>query len=235
MSEETSVLQQLDDTLWVIDHPFRMMGIPVGTRTTLVRLSDGGLFMHSPGPLTPRLAKQIDELGPVRCIVAPNMFHHLFLPENARNWQGATVHVAPGLAAKRKDLSFDEELGDGPSPIWAGDLGQVWVHGSGQVNEVAFHHPASRTLILTDLAFNVRHSASRPLRVFLKTMGVYGRFGPSRMVRWAHRDRDALRASIDKILAWDFERVIVAHGEVLERGGREALRAGYDWLLGTPG
>jgi len=33
------------------------------------------------------------------------------------------------------------------------------------------------------------------------------------------------------ILAWDFDRVVVAHGEVLESGGREALRQGYAWLL----
>jgi hypothetical protein len=33
------------------------------------------------------------------------------------------------------------------------------------------------------------------------------------------------------MLAWDFDRIVIAHGEVLESGGREALRAGYAWLL----
>jgi hypothetical protein len=59
----------------------------------------------------------------------------------------------------------------------------------------------------------------------------YGRFGPSKLDPLLIRDRAAARASLERILAWDFDRVIVAHGEILESGGREALRAGYSWLL----
>jgi hypothetical protein len=48
---------------------------------------------------------------------------------------------------------------------------------------------------------------------------------------WSIRDRRAARESLERILGWDFDRVVVAHGDVLERGGREALRQGYAWLL----
>jgi hypothetical protein len=65
----------------------------------------------------------------------------------------------------------------------------------------------------------------------MRVNGAYGRFGPTRLLRTLVRDRPALRASVEKILAWDFERVVVTHGEVLERGGRDALRAGFAWLL----
>ena len=230
MADEMSTLRQLDESLWVIDHPFKMAGIPVGTRTTIVALKDGGLFLHSPGPLSVTLAKQIDQLGEVRCIVAPNMFHHLYLAENARAWQAATVHLAPGLAGKRKNLSFNEELGDDPSPIWSEDIDQVWVHGSKRLNEVAFLHRASRTLILTDLCFNFSYSPHRSLRLFLRTMGAYGVFGPSRMLRIAHRDREALRRSVEQILAWEFDRIVISHGDVLERKGRETFANAFAWL-----
>ena len=99
-----------------------------------------------------------------------------------------------------------------------------------RLEEVAFLHGASQTLLLTDLAFHVRHSDSRFTRVFMRLNGGYGRFGTTRMLRSSFRDRKALRASIDRILAWDFDRVVVTHGEVLERGGREALREAYAWL-----
>jgi hypothetical protein len=46
----------------------------------------------------------------------------------------------------------------------------------------------------------------------------------------ATRDRKAAKASLEHILAWDFDRVTVTHGEVLESGGKDALRAGYAWL-----
>jgi hypothetical protein len=231
MSTDMSMLRQLEESLWVIDHPFKMAGVPVGTRTTIVRLTNGGLFLHSPGPLSVSLAKQIDELGEVRCIIAPNMFHHLYVPENARAWQAASVHLAPGLAGKRKDLSFNEELGNEPSPTWATDIEQVIVQGSKRVNEVVFLHRASRTLILTDLSFNFSHASQRSLRFFLSLMGAYGKFGPSRLVRLLHPDRDALRVAIERILEWDFDRIIVSHGDVLESNGRAVLREAFGWLL----
>ena len=46
----------------------------------------------------------------------------------------------------------------------------------------------------------------------------------------AAREQGAV-ASLERILSWDFDRVVVAHGDVLEHGGRDALRHGYRWLL----
>jgi hypothetical protein len=33
------------------------------------------------------------------------------------------------------------------------------------------------------------------------------------------------------MLAWDFDRIVVCHGQVLPSGGKEALTRAYDWLL----
>jgi hypothetical protein len=98
------------------------------------------------------------------------------------------------------------------------------------LNEVVFFHRASRTLVLTDIAFNVRRADSWLTRAVLRLDGAYGRFGVSRIGRAVIRDRRAARAAIDRMLGWDFDRVIVAHGEVLERGGRDALREAFAWL-----
>jgi hypothetical protein len=104
------------------------------------------------------------------------------------------------------------------------------VQGAPYLSEVAFFHPASATLLLTDLAFHPT-SASRPgLRRWTRLSRVRGGFGPNAVVRLCVRDRGALRASIDRVLAWDFDRVVVTHGEVLESGGREALRRAFAWL-----
>jgi hypothetical protein len=37
--------------------------------------------------------------------------------------------------------------------------------------------------------------------------------------------------ALERIPAWDFDRVVIAHGEVLESGEPDALRAGNAWLL----
>jgi hypothetical protein len=45
------------------------------------------------------------------------------------------------------------------------------------------------------------------------------------------KDHPAVRAAIERVLGADFERVVVAHGQVLPSGGRKAMRAGFAWLL----
>jgi hypothetical protein len=105
------------------------------------------------------------------------------------------------------------------------------VTGAPSLNETVFLHRASRTLLCLDLCFNVRESASFVTRLLMRVNGAYGRFGPSRIFRYTvMKDRKAMRASLDRILAWDFDRVTVAHGEILESGGHRAVQAGFRWL-----
>ena len=82
------------------------------------------------------------------------------------------------------------------------------------------------TLIVTDLCFNVRHSPHGMTRFFMKLNKAYGRFGPSRIMRSLIKDRAALRASIDHVLAWKPQRIVVSHGEdVTEDAAGELDRA----------
>jgi hypothetical protein len=199
---------------------------------TVVRLSDGRLFLHSPVPLEEELAREIDAVGPVGFLVAPNKVHHLWLGPWAAAHPDATVYGAPGLREKRRDLVFHRELGDAPPPDWEDDLDQAWVAGAPYLNEVVFLHRASETLLLTDLAMNfVELPPGRGTRLWLRAMGLSGGLRSSRLVRSLVRDRAAARASLERILAWRFERVIVSHGQVLERGGPAALRAAWRPLL----
>ncbi len=223
-------LRQVDRDLFVCEQPLRVGGLALGLRATLVRLPSGGLFVHSPPRPDPALCAAVQKLGPVEAIAAPNRLHHLFLAPFARAFPEARVYVSPGLAAKRADLPPHEALSDVPVPAWADVLDQHLFGGQPRVDEVVFFHRPTRTLIVSDLAFNVQSSSSFFTRLFMRANDGYGRFGPTRLVRRSVTDRAAARASIDRILEWDFERVIVAHGDVLEAGGREALRRGFAWL-----
>jgi hypothetical protein len=221
----------LADDLWVVDRPQTFYGLPVGTRMTVVRLSGGRLLLHSPVALDPALRAWLDSIGRVHYAVAPNRVHHLYAGEVAKVYPGARLWVAPGLAPKRPDLEFVAVLGDEPPEEWRKEVAQVVFRGRPYENEVVFLHRVSRTLILCDLAFHFGRRAAAPTRLLMKLLRSYGRFGPSKLDPLLIRDRDAARKSLERILAWDFDRVVVAHGEVLETGGREALRAGYAWLL----
>lgn len=224
-------LRQLDRDLLVLDHPLRVGGLELGTRTSLVRTQGGGLLVHSPGPLAEGVQAEIEKLGPVRALVAPNCLHHMFLVENAAAFPDARVFGPPGVAAKQPRVRFEAPLGDTAPEAFAGELETHRVRGASSLQEIACFHPRSRTLLLTDLAFHVRRSSHLVTRLFMRANGAYGRFGPTRIFRYrVLDDRAALRESLERILAWDFERVVVAHGCVLERGGREAFRAAFEWV-----
>lgn len=224
-------LRALAPDLWCQDQAFRTGGLDLGLRTSVVRLADRSVLVHAPGPATAGARAEIERIGPVRALVAPNLLHHLFLGEAAAAWPEARVFGAAGLRAKRPDLRIDEELGEKPPELWARDLEQALVHGAPSLGEVVFLHRASGTLLCLDLCFNVRPPASVFTRLFMRANGAWDRFGPSRLFRYAIlKDGRALRGSLERILAWDFDRVSVAHGAVLERGGREALRQGFAWL-----
>jgi glyoxylase-like metal-dependent hydrolase (beta-lactamase superfamily II) len=97
-----------------------------------------------------------------------------------------------------------------------------WLH------EVVLFHRPSRTLVLTDLCFNIHRSSSRVARVFFRANGMWQRFGPSRAIRHlAVSDRSALWRSLEDILRWDFERIVPGHGDVIEHKGPAALHRAW--------
>jgi hypothetical protein len=224
-------LYELAPGLWIAERSQRFYGLEVGTRMSVVRLARGDLLLHSPVALDAELRRELDAIGPVRFVVAPNRVHHLYAGDVARAYPEARLWVAPGLERKRPDLQFVAVLDDEAPDEWKGEVDQTFFRGRPYENEVVFLHRASRTLILCDLAFNFGPRAAAPTRWLMRLLRSYGRFGPSRLDPLLIRDRAAARRSLERILAWDFERVVVAHGDVLESGGREALRRGYAWLL----
>jgi hypothetical protein len=226
------MLRELDTDLWAAERPQRFFGLEVGTRMSVIRLADGSLLLHSPVALGPELRREIDGRGTVRFAVAPNRFHHLYAGDVARAYPEARLWVAPGLERKRPDLVISGVLGDDAPAEWKGEIDQIFFRGRPLENEVAFFHRASRTLLLCDLAFNFGPAAAAATRLLMSVLQRRGRFGPSRLDSLLIRDRRAARQSLAGILAWDFDRVVVAHGDVLESGGHAALRAGYAWLLG---
>jgi uncharacterized protein DUF4336 len=231
MRQRSPSLRELAKNIWIAERPQRFYGLEVGTRMTVIRLGDGSLLLHSPVSLDPDLRRELDAIGRVCLAVAPNRVHHLHAGEVAEAYPGARLWVAPGLERKRPDLVFVGLLGDEAPAEWKEEVDQVFFRGRPYENEVVFLHRASRTLIMCDLAFNFGPRAAAPTRLLMRLLRSYGRFGPSTLDPWLIRDRRAARQSLERILAWDFDRVVVAHGDVLESGGRDALRLGYSWLL----
>ena len=224
-------MRQICEQLWVIERPFRLMGAELGTRATVVRLPDNLLWVHSPVKLHPEVQSKLDQLGAVRYVVAPSRMHHLFIKDYQVTYPGSFLYGVQELVSERDDISFHAQLGAYSPAGWGGAFDQQQVRGIPRVNEVAFLHHASRTLIVTDLLMCFPDMTDRWTRLFLRLDGVGRDCAVSRLIRFAIRDRGALRLSIERILEWEFDRIVMSHGVVVERGGKEAFAKAFDWLL----
>jgi hypothetical protein len=224
-------MDKLADGLWVEAAPQSFFGLHLGTRMTVVRLQDGSLLVHSPVALSADLKAEVDAIGPVRHIVAPSQGHHLYAGEWQSAYPNALLHAAKGLAKRRKDLSVDYELMGEAHADWRHDLDTTLIEGA-MLNETVFLHRPSRSLIVADALENFDTSSHWPTRTYLKVAGIHGKPGVSRSLRPFFRDKKRARRSIDEILTWDFDRIVLAHGDVIESGANDALREAYRWLKG---
>jgi hypothetical protein len=232
-----SGLQVFGPYIWIADGPMVpfLPGFPYPTRMTLIRLSDGSLWVWSPVPLSPALKAEIDALGAVRHVVSPNLLHHLFLGEWKKAYPEARLYASPGLGRRRKDLAFDAEVGDSADPAWAADIDQVAVRGSVAMTEVVFFHHASRTAIFADLIESLPGDWLRGWRGLLARLDGITAQNPGAPREWrlTFLRRRTARAALKRILAWPIERVVIAHGDPVTAGGHGFVRRAFDWLLGA--
>ena len=224
-----SALERQTEGLWTVAAPQTFYGFHLGTRMTVLRLPGGGLWVHSPIRIDAQLKAEIDALGRVEHIVAPNAYHHLHAGPAAALWPAARVHAPGALRKKREDLRIDAELSDVPDSAWGGALVPIPIAGN-LIHETVFVHRPTRTLINADLVENFDGSPHRPTQVYLWASGILGTVGLGRFIRLAFRDHPAARRSVDRLLTEDFDRIVLAHGRIVPSGGREAVRNAYRWL-----
>jgi hypothetical protein len=223
-------LREIAPELWVAESPLRL-AVQMGRRMTVARLASGGLWLHSPAELTPTLREELASLGAVRFVVPASKLHgHLSMGDYAAAYPDAELFAAPGLRDKRRDLDFAGELGEDPDGRWSHDIDQTLFRGSRQHDEVVFLHRASRTLIVGDVLFNIRPGAPLATRLWAWGPRLKPRAGPPPLFRLTFRDRGAARTSVERVLAWDFDRIVVGHGGIVESDGKRVFAQAWAWV-----
>jgi len=225
-------LVPLADNLWASEYELRMgLGFYMPVRMTVLRLGDGSLVLWSPGPIQEPLAAELAGLGEVSALVAPNCLHHLFVAAAKERYPQAKILAAPGLQEKRADLSIDGDLTT-PPPSWGGEIELLTIAGAKSLGEVVALHRPSATLLVTDLMFNIGDVRGFLTPWIFRMAGVYRRLGQSRLLRFLVDDRAAAGGSVRELLSWPFERVVSAHGAVVDGDDvRERTTAALHWML----
>jgi hypothetical protein len=179
----------------------------------------------------------LQALGAPRWIIGPNRIHYWWVPDWHQACPRADVYLAPRIREQAGDrIDFDGLALDGETGYpWDGELATLPVTGSYMTEAIFFHRP-SRTLVLTDFIenFEAGKLQSRPARWLVRLGGVLdpdGAMPRDMRLTYAGSRRPALKAAVERMIAWNPERIILAHGRWYDRNGAGELRRAFRWLL----
>lgn len=233
-----SLTEYVTEKIYIVEYPIRYGGMDLYSRMTLVRLNDGKLWIHSPCKIDSDLKAAINKLGEVAYILAPGNFHHLHIPDFQQEYPNAETFLCPGLEKKRADIKFDWILGNQPDHRWQGEFEQVLIQGTRIITEVAFLHKSSKTLILVDLLENIgddySHEADAILKFWWKAvfhMWNNPKAAPEYQMAWGNKN--LVKQGLEKILSWDFERIILAHGNTIEKNAKQIATHAWENVLNS--
>jgi hypothetical protein len=193
--------------------------------------------------------------GNLRYVIAPDMEHHMFLGPWHQAYPEAKVIGPEGLQEKHahtnnENVPFSYVFSPNDSkdmkidPEFDADFDYEYVYGHAS-KELVFNYKPEKTLIEADLMFNLpaREQYSRagqPSTSGLLTKLMNAVNNTAGQATWQKRfiwyaasskDRPAFNRSMATIEKWDFDKIIMCHGDVIESDGKGIFRKVFEWHL----
>lgn len=235
MAPGAQSLQPFGDDIWIADGPLvRDTGLTFTTRMTIVRLGDGSIWVESPVSVPSEALDEVRSLGDVKYLVSSTQKHTWRLAV----WQPLFPQAqmwAPGktsLALDEGRVPVNDVLADTPYEGWAQDFDQLVFRGSPFLKEASFLHRKSGTVILGDII-----QANPPLEgktfsnLAFRVLGIgSSKGGVPRDIRLGLFQRSRARESLERLLAWDFDKLILSHGECVPRDAKAYIEEAFRWL-----
>ena len=219
----------------MIDGPlFGPSGFPLPTRSVVVKLSCGGLWVHSPVVYADALHRELDEIGSVGHFFIPHRYNRNAVDEwrasfpNAVFW--SEYRTSKEYASEKADVGFADILSlDANRREWDGQMHQLAIRNGRGHTGIAFFHIESRSLILSDLIMAIETSKIpvkyRPWAWLCGIDDSDGRMPPS--IRWSIRDKKAFAEDVETLIAWRPRRVMISHGRWYEENGQGELERAF--------
>jgi len=246
-TKETSI-RQVHPEIWTFTQPFTRSGfVKIGLRGTVIKLKSNDLFVFNPVNAEQdgeAIKRKLDEIGKVKWIVCPDLKHNLFAKKYKEWYPDAQVIGMEGLPEKKKDLHFDIVYGQNfNTQKWGFEDEIDSAYFSGFVNkDVAYFHRASKTLVVADLLWNLPANEAYSMTNTSPKSGIFSRFANNVMNPYSSwqrgflkfagmKDKDAMKRDVQKVLSWDFERILMCHGDPIEKDAKEAWKSAYQSYL----
>ena len=218
--------QPIAENLWLLSYPLKMLGADLRRNVTLIRLRSGKLLIHSTAPFTLEDVAAITALGEPAWLLDGILRHDTFAKEGREAFPGIPYLAPEGFS----DIVGFPTKSIVPAPVeWKDELQVLEIQGAPEARDTALLHVPSRTLILTELVFNFGDEEPVWTELLLRiAVGGEHHPGMSRPFKAGVKDEAAFKSSVATILSWDFDRVIVGHGDVIEFDGKAKLRAALE-------
>jgi hypothetical protein len=186
----------------------------------VARRTDGRLVIHNGIALEEAAMRELETLGEPAFLLVPNGFHR----QDAKIWKVRYPKITvlcPEAATKRV---ADVVRPDGSYLDYPADERVAITHLEGVKRRegVMIVRDEGTSLVFNDMLANLPKTGG-PIGFI---MGPTGRTSLPRVMRWLFvSDKRALSADLEAKNAPDLQRLIVSHGDVVESGAAEALRA----------
>lgn len=202
--------------IWASERPVWFSGVRLRARTSVIRLDDGRLLVHSPAPPSDALVKQMADLGEVSWLVVPNCFHHLGTPAAAAAFPDAKVLGPTSAAARNPELRIDVDIHEPTFAEAVPELVLFPLEGVPFLDETLLYHRPTETLFGADVALRADEKDHWSWRFAARITGCFKRLRVPPDVRKKVADKQAASRSLQALQAVPIKRLVVAHGDVIE-------------------
>lgn len=194
-----------------------LLSLPV--RSTFVSLEKNGLLI-SPGSCLD--LNQLKTLTGVTDIIAPSLFHCGGIPKAHSVFPNSKVWGPIGASEVKSKINWTHELSTSQWP-YNDQLALIEIKGMPKVNEIVFFHRETKSLIISDLCFNMVDASGLGAWIILNLFGTYRKLAVSKFFLKLVQDRNAFEQSLKILFSYDFENIIVSHGANVMGQGRSKL------------
>jgi len=219
------MMKKISENLFTYEYSAKIMpGVHFPVNSSFIELEDNQLMIISPGPFERKMIQEIINRYSMVYCVAPNALHykHLksfndFFPETDIYGPSALVRKQPWLSGKMLGLdSLNKKL-----------KGQVLLFpilGNSFLDETVFYCNQSKSLIVTDLFFNMKDPMPLGRKWILNLAGARNKIAQSKLVKSSTNDKEAYARSVKPLGKLDCQRIITGHGHIVE-GAAEIKKA----------
>ncbi len=218
---------QLADNLWRVEAD--VPGMSLRRCMVVARLASGDLVIHNAVAMDEAGMAWLEGLGRVANVVVPNGFHRLDAPRFKARYPDARVICPRGARKKVEELVAVDATYDALPQPDPGDDSVRFEHLDGAKDGegvMIVRSSDGHSLVFNDAVFNLSHGRGLFWLIYGRLLGNAGGPKVTTITRLLLlKDKRAFRGHLERLAELpELQRIVVAHGAVIDRDAAEVLR-----------